>query len=136
MIATRLVTEVADRLLRLPYREGGRDGDEGLDCWGYCLAVRRVAGLWTPDPWADGAFGVQASPEGRPVELERHMRTLGAVQPFCVVELRSHWPGGHAGLWLPDNTLAHMGRAGGRRERWEAVTRRSGRVVALWEFDR
>jgi len=126
-------------LLRAPYVEGGRviDGEltaGGLDCWGFVVELRRRLGLWTPDPWADGAFGCDADPAGLPGRITAPLVELEAPTPFCAVKLRSDWPGGHAGVWLPNATLAHLGRTGGREERWHRVAGRRGRVLGLFEF--
>jgi hypothetical protein len=138
-VATSHRADVAE-LLRLPYVEGGRmvDGQlpsGGLDCWGFVVEFRRRQGLWTPDPWADGLFGCDADPDGLPGDLTVALVRLEAPQPFCCVQLRSDWVGGHAGIWLPNSTLAHLGRKGAWEERWHKVVGRHGRVLGIFDFD-
>ena len=43
----------ASGLLGIPYLEGGRDPNEGLDCLGVVLLVLASQGIRTNDPWQE-----------------------------------------------------------------------------------
>lgn len=109
--------DVSD-LAGLPFEHGGRMVDGalplgGIDCWGVVVEVRRRAGLWSPDPWGCGPDPKELHPEGLPEQFTKHMVTLDAPQLWCVVQLRSKWPGGHAGVLIPGNVVMETNRHAG-----------------------
>lgn len=124
-------------LVGMPWVPGGRLVDGvlplgGIDCWGVVVEVRRRAGLWSPDPWGCGPAPVDVHPEGLPAFFTRHMVTLAEAQPFCCVQLRSAWPGGHAGVLLPSGQVIETNRHAGVVAL--PLTRLRRRVVQFLEF--
>jgi hypothetical protein len=111
------VVDVRD-LIGLPFAHGGRMVDGrlplgGIDCWGLVVEVRRRAGLWSPDPWGCGPDPKEIHPEGLPEEFTRHIVELDGPQDYCCVDLRSPWPGGHAGVLLPSGVVIETNRDAG-----------------------
>lgn len=129
-----------DDLVGILWARGGRMVGRdlpvgGLDCWGLVVEVRRRAGRWTPDPWGCGVDAREVDPEGLPAAFTRHMVTLEGPKPYCAVQLLSRWPGGHAGVYLPDGTLIHCGRDHGVIR--EPLTRKKPRhILGYFDFDR
>lgn len=105
-------------LVGLPHVPGGKFVDGvlplgGIDCWGVVLEVRRRAGLWTPDLWDLGEAPVDIHPDGLPAEFTQHVVELDGPQDYCCVDLRSAWPGGHAGCYLPGGLIIETHRHAG-----------------------
>lgn len=105
-------------LIGLPFAHGGRLVDGalplgGIDCWGVVVEVRARVGLWTPDPWGCGPDPKEIHPDGLPDDFVRHMVTITKPTHYCVVQLRSAWPGGHAGVLLPSGQLLEANRHAG-----------------------
>lgn len=105
-------------LIGLPFVAGGRMVDGvlplgGIDCWGVVVEVRRRAGLWSPDPWGCGPDPQDEDPEGLPEQFTRHIVELDGPQPYCCVDLRSKWAGGHAGVLLPSGQVIETHRDAG-----------------------
>lgn len=128
-------------LMSLPYVEGGRiiDGAMpagGIDCWGFVMEIRERAGLWTPDPWGLGRKPATEHPEGLPEAFMRHVIEIPEPIPYCAVKLRSPWPGGHAGVYLPSGRVAHLPRDGGRCEPHTRMKSRKTRILAYYDFSK
>lgn len=108
-----------DDLLGISWVAGGRRMPggfyplTGIDCWGVVVEARRRAGLWTPDPWGCGPQPVAIHPEGLPDDFLRHLVPITEPKAYCVVKLRSRWPGGHAGVYLPDGTILQTHQSAG-----------------------
>lgn len=104
----------------------------GIDCWGVVIEIRRRAGLWTPDPWGVGPAPIEIHPEGLPESFLRHLQPLAHPAPYCAMKMRSAWAGGHAAVYLPDETVMQTHRIAG------VVRQPLGRIqrnlIACYEF--
>lgn len=124
---------VVDDLLRVAFREGGRDPAVALDCWGLVVEVRRRLGLPTPDPFADGVPASARRDFAAAVETSFGRRWTEAAlphRPGDVVQLPGRGGGPtHAAVCVDGVTWMHATAEGVRRDPW---ARLAPHAVATW----
>lgn len=98
-------------LIGIPYRDGGRDPETGLDCWGLCMEAARCNGVKLPEFTmacydALGIFTLFAGEKSS----SRWTRVLPPV-PGCiaVMAIDPDRPGliQHLGLYIGDGIILH-----------------------------